>query len=298
MSGAAAEWAERAGPLDVRDRPQLLDRRVVQAVPAYEAAVDRILAGLGVRVRAARAERLAALAAEDPAAALVVDRPLWRMVAAIVGTLAAAGAFALYFSRADFTAGAILPLAVGFLAVALLATGGGVLPLRRSNPPASGSLFLAWAAALLGGATAAGATASGGGAAGAGLVALWALAGALCLLALGAQLAHSTEPSAARRARADRVAAYRADLRAEADAAIADAAAAVASAHDALGEQERQWLAGEQAEAHAVLERRGLLPAGAAVPTPGLVLADRTAAALAASIGVRDAARLLADPTA
>jgi hypothetical protein len=181
----------------------------------------------------------------------------------------------------------MLPWAAGLLAVSALALAAAVLPLRRSTPPTSGIVAIAWLTAALGAATIAVPVAAYGN--DPALVPWYAVGGVAVLLssalAVGTMVARGGLDSNARAAQDTRLAAFRGNLGTAATSVVERARTRVDDAFGRLGESERAELRAELASAFGVLARRGLLSEDAEPPTPGLLLVGRQAMAGAASIG-------------
>lgn len=285
--GSASEWAERASASEVRARIGELDRRALTRSPEYLREIERIAGDTVDELRRLRTAELARLREVDPGAAAELSRSCWRMATLILSVLASAGAFAFYFSRADFGIADVLPWAAGLLAVSALALAGAVLPLRRSTPPTSGIVAISWLTAVLGAATIAVPVAAYGN--DPDLVPWYAAGGVAVVLsstlAIGTMVARGGLDATARAAQDARLAAFRGNLGTAATSVVERAGTRVDDAFGRLRESERAGLRAELASAYVVLARRGLLSEHAEPPTPGLLLVGRRAVAGAASIG-------------
>lgn len=279
--GPATYWARTAtangGAVDGAE----LERRAVSVAPAYADVVTRAVSRAVADVRAARAARLATLAEEDPAAAAEVGRSTGRSFALLVGVLAAAGAASLYFSRAEFDAEAVLPLAVVLVVACATLTALALLPLRPAVPPTRGVVVVAWfmsilcagsltMAGVLGGVTDRTGTAV--------VVGLVGLAG-LAILALAVTVMFLRTPAERRARTRERVAAFPGEVAEVAGRSVRDV---VAGLHDDWAEvapAARAAIEADLAEALRVLEERGLRASGRS-GVPGGFVVVRTAIAV------------------
>ncbi|WP_022889711.1 hypothetical protein [Agromyces italicus] len=91
--------------------------------------------------------------AVDPVAAAAATMPWPKKLSLLVSVLAAASAFALYFSRAQLDIEAVIPLAAVLVIVAALLYAVAVLPVRRELPPPPNTVVGGWIPAGLAGAT-------------------------------------------------------------------------------------------------------------------------------------------------
>ena len=294
---SAAAWAERASATDLELRIAQLDRLALAGSPAYLRDVEGIADETVAELRALRATELERLREVDPGAAAALGRSAGRTGAVILAVLAAAGAFAFYFSRADFDAEAVLPWASGLLVVSTAALAAALLPLRRSTPPTSGIVAIAWLAVVLGAATLAGAGAILG--TDPSLVPAYLVGGTAVVgsaaLAVGTIVARSGLDAHARAAQDGRLAAFRDELGVAAAAVVERSGTRLQEAFARLDEAERAYLRAELDAAYLVLARRNLVPAGAEPPTPGLLLVGRMAVVGASAIGA-DHVPPLVDP--
>lgn len=285
--GSAADWAARASASDVRARIGELDRRTLARSPSYLREIEGIAHDVVDRLRRVRTAELERLRQVDPGAAAELGRSCTRTATLILAVLASAGAFAFYFSRADFGLADVLPWAACFLAVSGVALAAAVLPLRRSTPPTSGIVGIGWLIVALGAATMAVPVATIGNEPD--LVPWYSVGGAAVLLsaalAVGIMVARRGLDADAKAAQDARLAGFRGDLGTAATSVVERAGTRVDDAFGRLAESDRAELRAELASAYAVLVRRGLLPEGAVPPTPGLLLVGRQAVAGAASIG-------------
>jgi hypothetical protein len=284
---SAAAWAERASATDVQLRIAQLDRLALAGSPAYLREVEDIAHDTVTELRSLRTVELERLRQVDPGAAAALARSAGRTGALILSTLAAAGAFGFYFSRADFDSVAVLPWAAGLLALSTASLAAALLPLRRSTPPTSGIVAISWLTVVLGVATLSGAGWILGG--DPSFTAAYVVGGAAVVgsaaLAVATMVARMGLDSEARAAQDGRLAAFRDELGVAATSVVERSGARLQAAFGRLDESERAHLRAELAEAYRVLERRSLLAADVEPPMPGLLLVGRMAVVGAASIG-------------
>jgi hypothetical protein len=284
---SAAAWAERASATDLQLRIAQLDRLALAASPAYLREVEDIAHDTVTELRSLRTVELERLRQVDPGAAAALARSAGRTGALILSTLAAAGAFGFYFSRADFDSAAVLPWAAGLLALSTASLAAALLPLRRSTPPTSGIVAISWLTVVLGVATLAGAGWILGG--DPSFIAAYVVGGAAVVgsaaLAVATMVARMGLDSKARAAQDGRLAAFRDELGVAATSVVERSGVRLQAAFGRLDESERAHLRAELAEAYRVLERRSLLAADVEPPMPGLLLVGRMAVVGAASIG-------------
>ncbi|MGR0221145.1 hypothetical protein [Agromyces sp. ZXT2-6] len=280
--GPATRWARTARPSEIAHGIAELDRRAVSAAPGYAELVTRAVSGAVAEIRAARADRLAALAREDRGAAAEVGRSGLRKAAIVAGVLAASGAAALYFSRAAFDPVTVLPLAAALIVASTVLMALALLPLRRAAPPTTGVAAVAWSTVVLSlgplamGAVLGGVTAGNTPAYLAGLV---ALAGLSALAVATTRIALSASPE--RRARTEqRIEAFPEQVADAGRDSIRRAVEELRAAWSAVDPEVRARVENDLAEAHRVLDERGL-GATARPELPGALTVMRTAVAVA-----------------
>ena len=249
--GSAAAWAASASATDLRVRTAELDRRALAATPAYLRRVEALASEAVGEIRAIRTRRIAELRTVDPGAAAGLQRSGWRTASLLASLVAAAGAFAAVFSRAEFDLDAALPWIVASLALAVAGMAGSLLPLRAEVPPTSGAVAVAWVPVVLGVATLVGAWNAVGGEPGtaprfaAGAIALVAQAG----LAIGSVAVRRRMSGADRSRQDERLGAFGSDLGRDSSVVIDRAADRVRQQFAALDAADRARADGEVAAA-------------------------------------------------
>lgn len=138
----AQHWAQEISPTAFWRRTAELDRQVLRGLPHYAAAVDAVVGDYHVEVRDARTEIDARTRRVDPAVADL--RSPRRTVGTVLGALGIGGAFAFFFSRADFDLVAVLPWSSAFLAAGTVGVLMALLPVRRSAPATRGLVQRSW----------------------------------------------------------------------------------------------------------------------------------------------------------
>ena len=138
----AQHWAQEISPTAFWRRTADLDRQVLRGLPRYAAAVDTVVGDFHAEVRDARSEIDARTRRVDPAVADL--RSPRRTVGTVLGALGIGGAFAFFFSRADFDMVAVLPWSSAFLAVGTVGVLMALLPVRRSAPATRGLVQRSW----------------------------------------------------------------------------------------------------------------------------------------------------------
>jgi hypothetical protein len=276
---------------DLDADPTAAERAVLATDPAFAAAVERVGETAAERIRARRSALIAGLRTDEAAlsAAARVRIPWFRQVGFVLACLTSAGAFAVFFSRADLDPDVGIPVAMLLIAASAVCGALSVLPARRSSPPPAQLALGAWVFAAL--ATIAAVF-------GGYLVfefrpqlAPWVIVGAAgaaadILLAVAAWWARRGVAPEPRRAGSDG-SDWGAELRETVARERAAATADVRRLADEMGPRRRAELERARTSAVAALESRGLHPAVAELPGQGVVAraVDRAAAA----VGVRDA---------
>jgi hypothetical protein len=138
----AQHWAQEISLAAFWRRTAELDRQVLRGLPHHAAAVDAVVGDYHVDVRDAWTEIDARSRRVDPAVADL--RSPRRTVGTVLGALGIGGAFAFFFSRADFDMLAILPWSSAFLTVGTVGVLMALLPVRRSAPATSGLVQRSW----------------------------------------------------------------------------------------------------------------------------------------------------------
>jgi hypothetical protein len=279
--GPATYWARTVRPGDVVHDLAQLDRRAVAAAPEYAAVVTRTVAETVAAIRAARADGIVALADEDPGAAAHVGMSGRRKAAYYAGVLAAATAFALYFSRADLDPVAALPWAAALIAACAVLMAIALLPIRRSAPPTTGVAAVAWTTTVLSGAALLMAPAIGGVTASTSVAYLIGLAGCASLLALavGVTWGALRVPPVERARTVRRIESFPGEV---ADSAREPVRLAVEDLRTAWASTDpvvRARVESDLAEAYRVLDDRGVAPTERHT-LPGALVLARTAVAV------------------
>ncbi|MEV0892243.1 hypothetical protein [Promicromonospora sp. NPDC050262] len=138
----AQHWTQEISPTAFWRRTAELDRQVLRGLPGYAAAVDTVVGDFHAEVQDARSEIDARTRRVDPAVADL--RSPRRTVGTVLGALGIGGAFAFFFSRADFDMVAVLPWSSAFLAVGTVGVLMALLPVRRSAPATRGLVQRSW----------------------------------------------------------------------------------------------------------------------------------------------------------
>lgn len=149
----AQHWAQEISPTAFWRRTAELDRQVLRGLPGYAAAVDTVVGDFHAEVQDARSAIDARTRRVDPAVADL--RSPRRTVGTVLGALGIGGAFAFFFSRADFDLIAVLPWSSAFLALGTVGVLMALLPVRRSAPATRGLVQRSWLLAGLAAAAAA-----------------------------------------------------------------------------------------------------------------------------------------------
>jgi hypothetical protein len=288
--GPATHWARTASPSDVAYRLTQLDLRAIAVAPDYAALVTRTVDETVAAIRATRDAGLAALAGEDPTAAAHVGMSGSRKAAFFAGVIAAAGAFALQFSRADLDPEAALPWAAGLIGACAVLMGLALLPIRRSAPPTTGIAAVTWAVSVLAGAALVMAPAIGGVTAvtsGAYLVGLAGCAALLGLAAWATRAALRVAP-AARARTVRRIDAFPDEVAESARESVRRAVDGLRTAWTSTAPDLRARVESDLAAAYGVLDERGIAPTERHTLPGALVLARTAVAAAPALEGTLD----------
>lgn len=147
---SAADFAKGIDPTATVTAAEL-ERAALERIPGHVARLDEIVASAAAKMRGRRDELIEGMRAGARERAPRV--PWWRSLALIVSVLSAAGAFALYFSRADLDDVPLPLIAMPLLVLAAVAYAVSALPIRRVAPPPSGVAFTGWVITGLGAAT-------------------------------------------------------------------------------------------------------------------------------------------------
>lgn len=149
---SARERAQAVDAAELAADPAVVERAVVDAVPAYRRRVDAIAGESVHRIQVERQVLLHQLRTEEVAKAPHARQTGPRWAALLLAYLTAAAAFVLYFSRADFGVEEITPVAMGAAAASGLLYALACLPVRRSRPPGAAVAFAGWVLTALNGA--------------------------------------------------------------------------------------------------------------------------------------------------
>lgn len=285
VEGPATYWARTARPGDVVYDLGQLDRRALAAAPDYAAVVTRTVADTVAAIRAAHAAGIVALADEDPGAAAHVGMSGRRKAAHYAGLLAAATAFALYFSRADLDPVAALPWAAALIVASALLMALALLPVRRAAPPTTGVAAVAWTTTVLSGAALLMASAIGGVTAATSVAYVVGLAGCASLVALAVATTWAAlrVPPAERARTVGRIASFPGDVADTGRESVRGAVEELRTAWAATDPDVRARVESDLAEAYRVLDERGVAPTERHT-LPGALVLARTAVAVAPAL--------------
>lgn len=287
---SAREFAAAATAHDVRSDPASVEAAALAADPAFAETVARIGRVHAERIRTLKRTLMAEVRAADPVAARTMAPSARRGLGLLAAYLAAAGAFAFYFSRAQFDLEIITPVAMGFAAVSALLYLLAALPISRTSPPASNIAFAGWLLAALTGAAV--------GFGGYLVLRFVPEAAPWLLLGVAAVIVHISVAIACAVARRDisveeraatetRIASFPDRLRAAAEEERESADAALREAWAELSDERRNSIESDLAAASGILAERGITVPELAVPA-GTVGLRRKLALAAVTIGIPD----------
>lgn len=149
----AAYLARHISDEQLRSNPLAIENAVIGTDPEYAAIIGRLAADNSAAVADLRRSEIARLRETDPTAARDLVRSARPPIFVILSTLATAGGFAIYFSRADLDLEVFTPVSMGFLASGALFFAVAMLPAGRDNPPITGAAGTGVLLSLLSGIT-------------------------------------------------------------------------------------------------------------------------------------------------